>query len=230
MTTTHESQRPPTRNEGTKPPPLWLFRALNPLMRAVLRSPLHGLLSGMLMLLSYTGRKSGKVYTIPIGYFVWDTDELMAFTTARWWTNLRDGTPVTLLLKRRRLEAAPTVIHEREAVRATLEEFIRRLGLATARKLPVGLPPDREPTQAELRAIPPNATFVQFTISERRPGHERMRRHTPGHATCRVMNGIVCGGSTVADVRSGRILHGRSVRTIVPDAVHMSNNDRLYSV
>jgi hypothetical protein len=30
-----------------------------------------------------------------------------------------------------------------------------------------------------------------------------MRRHTPGHATYRVMNGIVCGGSTAVDVRSG---------------------------
>ncbi len=140
-------------------------------MRALLRSPFHGLLSGMLMLLSYTGRKSGKVYTIPIGYFVWGTDELMAFSTARWWTNLRDSTPVTLLLKGQRLEAVPTVIHEREGVIRTLEEFITRLGLATARKLPVGLPADRVPTQAELRAIPPNATFVHFTISEGRPEH-----------------------------------------------------------
>jgi hypothetical protein len=171
MTTTHDSKRPPAGDAGTKPPPLWLFRALNPLMRALLRSPFHGLLSGMLMLLSYTGRKSGKVYTIPIGYFVWGTDELMAFSTARWWTNLRDSTPVTLLLKGQRLEAVPTVIHEREGVIRTLEEFITRLGLATARKLPVGLPADRVPTQAELRAIPPNATFVHFTISEGRPEH-----------------------------------------------------------
>jgi len=71
---------------------------------------------------------------------------------------------VTLLLKRQRLRAVPTVIHEREAVISTLEEFIRRLGLPTARKLPVGLPADRAPTQAELRAIPPNATFVHFKI------------------------------------------------------------------
>jgi len=172
MTPTNDPKRPPAGDEAAKPlAPLWLFRALNPLMRALLRSPLHGLLSGMLMLLSYTGRKSGKVYTIPIGYFVWGTDELMAFTSARWWTNLRGGTPVTLLVKGQRLEAVPTVIHEREAVVGTLEEFITRLGLATARKLPVGLPADREPTQAELRAIPPNCTFIHFKISERQPGH-----------------------------------------------------------
>jgi hypothetical protein len=149
---------------------LWLFRALNPLMPALLRSPLHGLLSGMLMLLSYRGRKSGKVYTIPIGYFVWGTDELMGFTSARWWTNLRDGAPVTLLLKGQRLQAVPTVIHEREAVISTLEEFIGRLGLATARKLPVGLPADRAPTQVELRAIPrvcPHTTIFPTGVASK---------------------------------------------------------------
>lgn len=165
MTNTHDPKQPPAGDDAAKPlAPLWLFRALNPPMRALLRSPLHGLLSGMLLLLSYTGRKSGKAYTIPIGYFVWDAGELMAFTSARWWTNLRDSAPVTLLLKRQRLQAVPTVIHEREAVIDTLEEFITRLGLAAARKLPVGLPADRAPTPSELRAIPPNATFVHFKI------------------------------------------------------------------
>lgn len=171
MTTTNDVQQP-AGNGGTKPPPLWLFRALNPLMRTLLRSPLHGLVSGMLMLLSYTGRKSGKTFTIPIGYFAWDTDEVMAFTTARWWTNLQGGTPVTLLLKRQPVKAVPTVIHEHEAVIATLEEFIKRRGLAAARKLPVGLPTDREPTQADLRAIPLHSTFVHFKISEWQPGDE----------------------------------------------------------
>jgi hypothetical protein len=170
MGTTNDSQGPAANDEHKPSAPLWLFRALNPLMRAVLRSPLHGVLSGMLLLLSYTGRTSGTVYTIPIGYFVWDTNELMAFTTARWWANVRDGSPVTLLVKRQLLQALATAIHERDAVRATLEEFIKRQGLATARKLPLGLPPDRAPTPADLRAIPPNATFVQFTITHRRAG------------------------------------------------------------
>lgn len=88
----------------------------------------------------------------------------MTFTSARWWTNLRGGVPVTLLLKRQRLGAVPTVIHEREAVIGTLEQFIGRLGLATARKLPLGLPTDRAPTPSDLHAIPSNSTFVHFKI------------------------------------------------------------------
>lgn len=59
------------------------------------------------MLITYAGRKTGKPYTFPIGYFVWDKDELMSFSSARWWTNLRDGTPVTLLRKGCR----PTTAH-----------------------------------------------------------------------------------------------------------------------
>jgi hypothetical protein len=51
------------------------------------------------MLLTYTGRRTGRAYTIPVGYFVWDADALMAFSSARWWTNLRDEKPVRLLLQ-----------------------------------------------------------------------------------------------------------------------------------
>lgn len=62
-------------------------------------------------------------------------------------------------------------LHQREAVRATLEQFVTRLGLATARKLPVGLPADRPPTEADLRAIPPASSFVHFKLTQQRPGH-----------------------------------------------------------
>jgi hypothetical protein len=134
-TTPNHTDRPPAGDEAAKPiAPLWLFKAINPIMKGLLRSPLHRLLSGTLMLLTYTGRKTGTPYTIPIGYFVWDTDELMAFSSARWWMNVRDGMPVTLLVKGRQVEAVPTVIHERDAVIKTLEAFIERLGAQTARK------------------------------------------------------------------------------------------------
>jgi hypothetical protein len=167
-TTPKHADGPPAGEEPVKPiAPLWLFKAINPIMKALLRSPLHRLLSGTLMLLTYTGRKTGRSYTIPIGYFVWDKDELMAFSSARWWTNVRDGTPVTLLLQGRQVEAIPTVIHERGAIINTLEKFIEQLGWQTARKLMLGLPADRAPTQADLRAIPTGRTFVHFKIVKR---------------------------------------------------------------
>lgn len=47
----------------TRTPPGWLkpaFRVINPLMEALLRSPLHGLVSDSLLLVTFTGRKSGR--------------------------------------------------------------------------------------------------------------------------------------------------------------------------
>jgi len=126
--------------------PLWIFKIANPLVKALLRSPAHGRLSNQLMLLTYQGRTSGKQYTIPIGYFPWAKGQVIAFTSARWFVNVRDGRPVTLLIKRRPVTATATVIEERRALLATLAEFVKRLGPATAHRLPVGLPADRPPT------------------------------------------------------------------------------------
>jgi hypothetical protein len=52
---------------------------LNQVMKALLRWPLHPWLDGTLVLLTYTGRKTGKQYTIPIGSFAWEEDELLFF-------------------------------------------------------------------------------------------------------------------------------------------------------
>ncbi len=132
--------------EGAKPvAPMWIFKVMNPIIKALLRPPWH-LLGGSLMLHTYTGRRTGKQYTIPIGYFPWGEGEVMAFTTARWWTHLRSRPPVRLLLKGCRVQAIPTVID-------MLAAFVRRLGPQTAGRLPPGLPSDREPTQEELRNV-----------------------------------------------------------------------------
>jgi hypothetical protein len=132
--------------EAVKPTaPLWIFKIANPIVSAWLRSPLHSVISNMLMRITYRGRKSGRVFTRPIGYFKRDKDELMAFTSARWWVNALDDKPVTLLLIGQQIEAIRTPIQEREAVVNTLEQFVRRLGAKMAQRLPIGLPRDREP-------------------------------------------------------------------------------------
>src|ERR1700682_2231910 len=98
--TPNTTDRPQTGEEPGKPlAPLWIFKMMNPVMKALLRSPLHAWLDGTLVLLTYTGRKTGKQYTLPIGCFVWGQGELLSFSSARWWTNLRGGVPVTLLLR-----------------------------------------------------------------------------------------------------------------------------------
>lgn len=72
----------------------------NPIITALLRSPLHGVVSGMYLLVTFTGRKSGRTYTTPVQYKQFG--RTLKFVTRRsraWWKNLRGGAAVTVRLR-----------------------------------------------------------------------------------------------------------------------------------
>src|SRR5207249_9479955 len=82
-------------------PSMRVLHMINPFVAAILRSPLHGLLSKQVMLLTYTGRKTGKRYTIPVGY-TRDGETLVVFSSRTWRRNLRGDAPVEVRLQGRR--------------------------------------------------------------------------------------------------------------------------------
>ena len=67
-----------------------MMRAVNVPMRAALSLPFTTPLSRNLMLISYTGRKSGKAYRQPVSY-VRDGDVLLTPGGGRWTLNLAGG-------------------------------------------------------------------------------------------------------------------------------------------
>ncbi len=85
-----------------KPPRLLrlLIKAQNPLMKWLLCSPLHGMVSGKYVLITFTGRKSGKIYMTPVQY-IQAGEELYIITSEgyTWWKNLRGGAEVMLHLR-----------------------------------------------------------------------------------------------------------------------------------
>ncbi len=74
-------------------------RIVNPVVRPVLRSPLHGLFSRGLMLLTFRGRRSGRSFTIPVQY-AREGDTVIVYpgraAEKTWWRNLREAAPVRL--------------------------------------------------------------------------------------------------------------------------------------
>lgn len=82
---------------------LRLWRAaVNPPVTALLRSPLHPLLSGALALLTYTGRRTGALHTIPVTYA--ERDGSLVVLVGRpeekaWWRNLGEPQPVSIRLR-----------------------------------------------------------------------------------------------------------------------------------
>ena len=86
---------------GHTPFMIW-NRSGNRAVAMLIRSPLHRLVSGQLLLITVTGRRTGRKHTLPVGYqmsaqqltipVLWPQRKL-------WWRNLRDGAPVELLLR-----------------------------------------------------------------------------------------------------------------------------------
>jgi deazaflavin-dependent oxidoreductase (nitroreductase family) len=77
-------------------------RTTNPLVRAVLSSPLHPLLSRGLALITVTGRRSGRRFTFPVGYRQ-DGDRVTISVgwpeRKHWWRNLTDGARVDMRIR-----------------------------------------------------------------------------------------------------------------------------------
>lgn len=104
-------------------PPRALFGVVNPIMRGLLRSPLHGLVSRRLLLLEVTGRKSGRIYSVPIGY-VPVGDALYLGTDGRWVRNLRGGAEVRVWLRGRPVAARAEVIDDPDGMAAAYRTMI----------------------------------------------------------------------------------------------------------
>jgi hypothetical protein len=116
------------------------------------------------MLLSYEGRTSGRAYTIPIGYVWWDDDEVVSFSSRRWWVNLREDRRVTVVIRGRAYEARPVVEAALELRAELLEELVRRHGPRAVRALFLGLPPDRAPSRAEAMDVAGRTAVVRFRL------------------------------------------------------------------
>jgi F420H(2)-dependent quinone reductase len=79
-------------------------RTGNRLVAVLLRSPMHRLASGRLALITVTGRRSGRSYTLPIMYERVEGGieiPVMWPERKRWWRNLRQQADVRVLLRGR---------------------------------------------------------------------------------------------------------------------------------
>ena len=160
-------QRTAPTKERPKPPlPRWLFKLVNPTLSLVLRSPLHGKASGVLMLLGFTGRKSGRRYATPVGYHA-EGGDLLVFTHSPWWTNMRGGARVTMRLRGRDVPGWAIATTDLEEIFPRVRAFVDRKGARNARRIGLSLPPDRSPSDDELRAAIRDQGLARIRI---RPG------------------------------------------------------------
>jgi hypothetical protein len=133
-------------------PPQGLINLANPVVRAVLKSRLHGALDGALLVLHIVGRKTGRRYDIPVGYV--DLDEsLVAITEHSWRANVRGGADIDVTVRGQRRRMHCLLDEDPTSVAATLERVVERYGPKKAQRF-TGLQAadGRPPSIAELEA------------------------------------------------------------------------------
>jgi len=101
-----------------------MMRVINVPMRVVLGLPFATPLSGRLMLVFLTGRKTGRSYRQPVSYVRHGT-ALLTPGGGKWKLNLQEGRPERIRLRGRDVLARPDLVGD-------IDEVERLLGVMTA--------------------------------------------------------------------------------------------------
>ena len=138
----------------------------NTFVGAILRSPLHGLLSKNMMLITFTGRVSGKRYTTPVNYLlIGDMLYVVSLRNRTWWRNLRGGGPVTLRLNGEKVRGWGDVIEDDEGIHHHLLAYLQEApNLATY--FGVGLDVDGRPDGADVAQASRARVMVKIRLDE----------------------------------------------------------------
>ena len=135
----------------------------NDFMAWILRSPFHGMLSNGMMIISITGRKTGKKITTPVGYYI-EGEYLWVITSRerKWWRNLQGGATVDLVLRRKPVQGFAELELDEKAVEARMSEYLRHIPQAASR-MGVRIE-DGKPNQEDVARTAKDRLFVRIKL------------------------------------------------------------------
>lgn len=144
-----------------------LFAIINPIVRFLLRSRIHFFWSRSLMLITFTGRRSGRQFTTPVRY-IRDGETVRCFTSAenQWWRNLRGGAGVMLRIEGRDAAYhANAVQNDPQEIKKWLRHY---LGLfpQDAAYHDIRMSPDKSPVAEDLEKASRSAILVEAKPSQ----------------------------------------------------------------
>jgi len=136
---------------------------VNNAMKFVLQSPVHRMVSKYILLVTFTGRKSGRTYTTPVSYSQFD-DQVYIFTHANWWKNLCGGAPVTLQLQGRELKGwAEPVAEDKDTIATWLAAHLRDVP-SDAKYYSVTLDKQGNPKADEVKKAVQTVTMIRVRL------------------------------------------------------------------
>lgn len=136
---------------------------VNNAMKFVLRSPVHKMVSKFTLLITFTGRKSGKTYTTPVSYSQFG-DQVYIFTHANWWKNLCGGAPVTLTIRGQEFKGwAEPVAEDKDAIATWLSTHLREVP-SDAKYYSVTLDEQGNPKADEVKQAVHTVTMIRVRL------------------------------------------------------------------
>jgi F420H(2)-dependent quinone reductase len=154
-----------------QPPGIWVTNHLvNPILRRLLRGPTGHRLGRRLALIRYSGRRTGRIYELPVQYArrgnrIWILPGSPEHKT--WWRNLRGGADVDLVMAGHDIHGHATVIDasRQPEFAEGLTVYLRAVPQATRA---LGLPKQASPStgDTELRQISASAVLVRVDLDD----------------------------------------------------------------
>jgi deazaflavin-dependent oxidoreductase (nitroreductase family) len=145
---------------------LWIYKIANPFVKALLRSPLHGIASKNVALLHFRGRKSGREFVTPLSYVRENgTVCLLSAHGTRWWMNLREeGTPVSIEIARETVTGKARLWDgDSEALRERVRRYLTALP-RDAKVYGIKLDESKRPVEESLAEVAPELVFVEVEL------------------------------------------------------------------
>lgn len=139
-------------------PPAFVSR----FVRLLLRSPFHGFLSNFALILTLRGRKTGKLYAIPITYLQ-EGKTVFCLTKARWWNNLGDGAEVLLHLRGKQIKGMASPVFQQPLIEEKIVQTIR-MNARFARYFGVVLDDQKLPDPASLKLATSHYTLISIHL------------------------------------------------------------------
>ena len=132
-------------------PPEGVLRAVNPVLKFLLRTPLAGPARKQLMVLNFKGRKSGKPYSIPVTAHHID-NTLYALGGATWTKNFRNGANAEVLHDGKTTAMHGDLVEDPAIVAELSHRVAETYGVKQAqRMMGLGFRDDRIPTVEEFK-------------------------------------------------------------------------------
>ncbi|MBN1146119.1 MAG: nitroreductase family deazaflavin-dependent oxidoreductase [Anaerolineales bacterium] len=141
----------------------------NSIIAWLLRSPLHRFVSKNMMLISYTGRKSGKSYTTPVNYLRMTDErgEFLATTSQKerlWWRNLRGGAAVRVRLQGQERPASAEAIEDETKVAENMLAYFQHAP-QLARYFGIGLDESGQPLSEDVLGSARDRVFIKTRLT-----------------------------------------------------------------